>query len=90
MSTVPEVVAARDEGIRVLVLSLVTNMVVGVEQATRGRSVREELDAEVRKTIIFAPRRIIVKNLFFFLVLSSLKLACWYRVGTTVYPDGVA
>jgi len=50
MSTVPEVVAARDEGIRVLVLSLVTNMVVGVEQATRGsRSVREELDAEVRK-----------------------------------------
>jgi hypothetical protein len=42
MSTVPEVVAARDEGIRVLVLSLVTNMVVGVEQATRGRSVREE------------------------------------------------
>jgi hypothetical protein len=48
MSTVPEVVAARDEGIRVLVLSLVTNMVVGVEQATRGRSVREELDAEVR------------------------------------------
>lgn len=49
MSTVPEVVAARDEGIRVLVLSLVTNMVVGVEQATRGRSVREELDAEVCK-----------------------------------------
>ena len=48
MSTVPEVVAARDEGIRVLVLSLVTNMVVGVEQATRGRSVRDELDAEVR------------------------------------------
>lgn len=47
MSTVPEVVAAHDEGIRVLVLSLVTNMVVGVEQATRGRSVREELDAEL-------------------------------------------
>jgi purine-nucleoside phosphorylase len=49
MSTVPEVVAARDEGVRVLVLSLVTNMVVGVVRGTRGRSVREELDAEVRK-----------------------------------------
>ena len=50
MSTVPEVVAARDEGIRVLVLSLVTNMVVGVghDTAMRGRSMREELDAKVR------------------------------------------
>ena len=50
MSTIPEVVAARDEGIRVLVLSLVTNMVVGAghDTARRGRSVREELDAEVR------------------------------------------
>ena len=48
MNTVPEVVAARDEGIGVLVLSLVTNMVVGVEQAARGRRVREELDTEVR------------------------------------------
>jgi purine-nucleoside phosphorylase len=48
MSTVPEVVAARDEGIRVLVLSLVTNMVVGVVPGTGGRSVREEFDAEVR------------------------------------------
>jgi purine nucleoside phosphorylase len=57
MSTVPEVVAARDEGIRVLVLSLVTNMVVGVEQATRGRSVREELDTEVRDRK-FCPQRI--------------------------------
>jgi purine-nucleoside phosphorylase len=57
MSTVPEVVAARDEGIRVLVLSLVTNMVVGVEQATRGRSVRKELDAEVRNRNT-CPRRI--------------------------------
>jgi hypothetical protein len=47
MSTVPEVVAGRDEGIRD-VLSSVTNMVVGVEQATHSRSVREELDAEVR------------------------------------------
>ena len=50
MSTVPEVVAARGEGIRVLVLSLVTKMVVGVRHNTamRGRSVREELDAQVR------------------------------------------
>jgi len=46
---VPEVVAARDEGIRVLVLRLVTNMVVGFEQATRGRGVWEELDAKVRR-----------------------------------------
>jgi purine nucleoside phosphorylase len=53
MSTVPEVVAARDEGIRVLVLSLVTNMVVGVVQATRGRSVRDELDAEVRNVLFY-------------------------------------
>jgi phosphorylase superfamily protein len=57
MSTVPEVVAARDEGIRVLVLSLVTNMVAGVghDTALRGRSVREELDAEVRQFMIFPP-----------------------------------
>ncbi|KAH9173909.1 inosine guanosine and xanthosine phosphorylase family protein [Lactarius sanguifluus] len=47
MSTVPEVVAARDEGLRVLVLSLVTNMVVGVVRGTGVRSVREELDAEL-------------------------------------------
>jgi purine-nucleoside phosphorylase len=52
MSTVPEVVAARDEGIRVLVLSLVTNMVVGAKLETRGKSVREELDAEVRNRYI--------------------------------------
>ena len=48
MSTVPEVVAARDEGLRVLVLSLVTNMVVGVVPGGNSRSVREELEAEVR------------------------------------------
>lgn len=45
MSTVPGVVAARHGGIRVLVLTFVTNMVVGVDQAAR-RNVR---DAEVRK-----------------------------------------
>jgi len=47
MSTVPEVVAARDEGVRVLVLSLVTNMVVGVSPGTSGKNVREEFEAEV-------------------------------------------
>jgi purine-nucleoside phosphorylase len=44
MSTVPEVVAAADEGIEVAVLSLVTNMVIVPEY----RSVREEFEAEVR------------------------------------------
>jgi purine-nucleoside phosphorylase len=48
MSTVPEVVAARDEGLRVLVLSLVTNMVVGIVPGMGGKSVREEFEAEVR------------------------------------------
>ncbi|KAH9955427.1 inosine guanosine and xanthosine phosphorylase family protein [Russula dissimulans] len=48
MSTVPEVVAARDGGLRVLVLSLVTNVVVGVVPGGgRSVSVREEVDAEV-------------------------------------------
>ena len=45
MSTVPEVVTAHDEGLQVVVLSLVTNMVVIPEQY---RSVREEVEAEVR------------------------------------------
>jgi Phosphorylase superfamily len=71
MSTVPEVVAARDEGIRVLVLSLVTNMVVGVEQATRGRSVREELDAEVRNRNIYLQRITVMILLFSPLALVS-------------------
>lgn len=44
MSTVPEVVAARDEGMGVLVLSLVTNKVVIPEGYA---SVREEVEAEV-------------------------------------------
>jgi purine nucleoside phosphorylase len=41
---VPEVVVARDEDVRVLVLSVVTNMVVGVGDR---RSVKEELEDEV-------------------------------------------
>ncbi|KAI9456079.1 inosine guanosine and xanthosine phosphorylase family protein [Russula earlei] len=55
MSTVPEVVAARDEGIRVLVLSLVTNMVVGVLPGTGGKSVRQELDAELEGKALERP-----------------------------------
>lgn len=46
MSTVPEVVAARDEGVEVCVLSLVTNKVVIPE---RYRSIKEEVEAEVRE-----------------------------------------
>jgi len=44
MSTVPEVLAAREEGMDVMVLSLVTNMVVIPEKYA---SVREEVEAEV-------------------------------------------
>ena len=44
MSTVPEVLAAREEGLNVAVISLVTNKVVIPEYA----SVREEVEAEVR------------------------------------------
>ena len=44
MSTAPEVLAAREEGLNVAVLSLVTNKVVIPEYA----SVREEVEAEVR------------------------------------------
>jgi Phosphorylase superfamily len=62
MSTVPEVVAARDEGVRVLVLSLVTNMVVGVGGGNRRRSVKEELEAEVSASARMIP------PLFFFLL----------------------
>ncbi|KAF5382368.1 hypothetical protein D9757_009783 [Collybiopsis confluens] len=44
MSTVPEVVVAKEEGMEVLVLSLVTNKVVVLEGY---KSVREEVEAEV-------------------------------------------
>lgn len=44
MSTVPEVVVAREEGMGVLVLSLVTNMVVIPDKY---RSIKEEVEAEV-------------------------------------------
>jgi purine-nucleoside phosphorylase len=64
MSTVPEVLAAREMGIEVSVLSLVTNAVVIPEGY---RSIREEVEAEVSPTaapqqnsyqsIIFVARR---------------------------------
>jgi len=44
MSTVPEVVAAKDEGMNVIVLSLVTNAVVIPEKY---RSIKEEVAAEL-------------------------------------------
>lgn len=45
MSTIPEVVVAREEGMQVMVLSLVTNMVVIPDSY---RSIKEEVEAEVR------------------------------------------
>ncbi|KAF5384349.1 hypothetical protein D9615_003170 [Tricholomella constricta] len=44
MSTVPEVVAAREEGLNVMVMSLVTNFVVIPDTY---RSIREEVEAEL-------------------------------------------
>ena len=44
MSTIPEVVAGKEEGLEVLVLSPVTNMVVIPDKY---RSIREEVEAEV-------------------------------------------
>ena len=48
MSTVPEVLAAREEGLNVVVLSLVTNFVVIPETY---RSIKEEVQAEVSNLI---------------------------------------
>lgn len=47
MSTVPEVIAAREEGLEIMVLSLVTDMVVIPEKY---RSIRDEVEAEVCET----------------------------------------
>ncbi|OCB87324.1 inosine guanosine and [Sanghuangporus baumii] len=44
MSTIPEVVVAREEGIEVMVLSLVTNMVVIPD---RYRNIKQEVEAEL-------------------------------------------
>lgn len=58
MSTVPEVVAARHEGINVMVLSLVTNAVVIPEKY---RSIKEEVAAEVG--IFLAPCEVLPTSL---------------------------
>ena len=49
MSTVPEVLAAREQGLNLMVLSLATNFVVISETY---RSIREEVRAEVRIDLI--------------------------------------
>lgn len=54
MSTVPEVVAATQAGLQVVVLSLVTNPVVIPEKY---RSAREEVEAEVSARFIVPPCR---------------------------------
>jgi purine-nucleoside phosphorylase len=50
MSTVPEVLAAREEGLNVMVLSLVTNFVVIPDTY---KSIKEEVAAEVRAIFLF-------------------------------------
>jgi len=97
MSTVPEVVAARDEGLRVLVLSLVTNVVVGIESGSGRRvSVREEIDDEVRPScwLCCVGEKTMVSVFFFgfcFPVLVFLEyLARGKDFGTPADSDGVA
>ena len=46
MSTITEVIAAREEGLEIMVLSLVMNMVVILEKY---RSIRDEVEAEGRE-----------------------------------------
>lgn len=53
MSTVPEVVAAREEGLQALVLSLVTNAVVILDTY---RDIQAEVEAEVRQRLISLAR----------------------------------
>lgn len=60
MSTIPEVLAARDEGMEVMVLSLVTNAVVIPDSY---RSIKEEVKAEVRG-IVYASSFLLL--IFFF------------------------
>ena len=50
MSTVPEVLAAREQGLNVMVLSLATNFVVIPDSY---RSIREEVRAEVSQNRLF-------------------------------------
>ncbi|CAA7268811.1 unnamed protein product [Cyclocybe aegerita] len=59
MSTVPEVLAAREEGLNVMVLSLVTNFVVIPETY---RSIREEVLAELEGKKVELPKAEIVSH----------------------------
>ncbi|CCM04490.1 uncharacterized protein FIBRA_06670 [Fibroporia radiculosa] len=59
MSTVPEVLAAREEGMAVLVLSLVTNAVVIPE---RYRSIKEEVKAELAGQTVEQPPAAVVSH----------------------------
>ncbi|THH09013.1 hypothetical protein EW145_g2324 [Phellinidium pouzarii] len=52
MSTVPEVVVAREEGMSVIVLSLVTNMVV---IPSKYRSIREDVESELSGNAFWRP-----------------------------------
>ncbi|KAK2460866.1 hypothetical protein APHAL10511_007336 [Amanita phalloides] len=59
MSTIPEVVAAREEGMNVLVLSLVTNFVVIPE---KHRSIKEEVAAELAGKRVELPELQVVSH----------------------------
>jgi purine-nucleoside phosphorylase len=70
MSTVPEVLAAREEGLNVMVLSLATNFVVIPETY---RSIRDEVRAEVR-VHLFVQFELILKMNFKKLAGQSVEL----------------
>jgi len=59
MSTVPEVVAARQEGLRVIVLSLVTNIVVIPDVE---RSIKAEVEAELAGKPLELPPPVVVTH----------------------------
>lgn len=59
MSTVPEVVAAREEGMEVMVLSLVTNAVVIPEKY---RSIKDEVKAELSGENVETPPQEVVSH----------------------------
>jgi len=71
MSTVPEVLAAREEGLNVVVLSLVTNFVVIPETY---RSIKEEVQAEV-SNLVWAPYMVLILFHFWFSLLER-KSSC--------------
>ncbi|CDO77863.1 hypothetical protein BN946_scf184668.g7 [Trametes cinnabarina] len=59
MSTVPEVLAGKEEGLEVLVLSLVTNMVV---IPNKYRSIKEEVEAELAGKPIAKQEEVVVSH----------------------------